>query len=132
MPLPNVGFIAYFFSGHEDDSLSWLVGQPTTAITGLKLPSCEDVPRGFFNLHKEQKETTGASTAAAAKDVQKFWIQTIDETCISRKILTLFNERKLLGKNKVNPRSVPNQKKRHSKKGFLTFFFTLPKWKSSP
>lgn len=100
----------------RSQSSVWLVGQLATAFTGSKLPSRGDVLRRFFNLHKEQKKMTGASAAAMAKEVQEFWvwvrIPTIAETSISRKVLALFNEWKLLGKSKGNPGSAPHKKQK--------------------
>ena len=100
----------------RSQSSVWLIGQPITVITGSKLPSRGDVLRRFFNLHKEQKKTTGESAAEVAKEVQEFWVRaripTIAATSINRKILALFNEWKLLGKSKGNPGSAPSQKQK--------------------
>ncbi|XP_076063128.1 uncharacterized protein LOC143038083 [Oratosquilla oratoria] len=94
----------------------WLVGHSIECITGAKLPSRGDVLRHFFFYHKDQKKTIPDSAAEVAKEVLDFWlgarILVMAESSIRRKIVSLFEEWKVLQKIKRNTGIKPREKQK--------------------
>ena len=90
----------------------WLIGQPEEKLPELVLPTKGDVLKTFYHYHNDLKMTVPRSLKATTDEVIGIWnkarISTAFEPNIVSKMKSLFEEYKLLKKNKG--RSSKNQK----------------------